>query len=215
MAFGLPYLTTRMYTSLAGLVEGWSKNVYVGGRRSFPDEPVWRALIPVMFSLGALFWLLPPAALGLALAGVAPALLTAALLAVGLSWLFWIVFFAGFGVNPIYACTYPLGVVMTGMDLCPIDPSRRAAYRVARPDLLSGLSRLVAPPEAPGNLSPTTFIGDAMRLTITADMLAALERAQDRPDWLIAEVTRMRAAGHRTNSRWPPSRAPRSRSSAP
>ena len=114
MAFGLPYLTTRMYTSLAGLVEGWSKNVYVGGRRSFPDEPVRRALIPVMFSLGALFWLLPPAALGLALAGVAPALLIAALLAVGLSWLFWVVFFVGFGVNPIYACTYPLGVVMTG-----------------------------------------------------------------------------------------------------
>jgi hypothetical protein len=34
-----------------------------------------------------------------------------------------------------------------------------------------------------------------MRLTITADMLAALERAQDKPDWLIAEVARMRAAG--------------------
>ena len=34
-----------------------------------------------------------------------------------------------------------------------------------------------------------------MRLTITAEMLAALERAQDKPDWLVAEVARMRAAG--------------------
>ena len=34
-----------------------------------------------------------------------------------------------------------------------------------------------------------------MRLTITADMLAALETATDKPDWLIAQVERMRAEG--------------------
>jgi hypothetical protein len=34
-----------------------------------------------------------------------------------------------------------------------------------------------------------------MRLTITADMLTALERAGDKPDWLIAQVARMRAGG--------------------
>jgi len=111
--FGLDYLETRMYTSLAGLVEGWSKNVYVGGRRSYPDEPVLRALIPVMFAAGALFWLLPPVVLLLALAGVAPWLLPAALTAAGLSALFWVAFFAGFGVNPLYGLTYPLGVSMT------------------------------------------------------------------------------------------------------
>lgn len=113
-AFALPYLGTRMYASLAGLVEGWSKNVYVGGRRSFPEEPVRRALIPLMFAVGALFWLLPPAVLLLALAGVAAPLLGAAALAVGLSVLFWFVFFVGFGVNPLYALTYPLGVAMSG-----------------------------------------------------------------------------------------------------
>jgi chlorobactene glucosyltransferase len=113
-AFALSYLGTRMYTSLAGLVEGWSKNVYVGGRRSFPDEPLRRALIPLMFAVGALFWLLPPAALALALAGVGTPLLPAATLAVGLSVLFWTIFLAGFGVNPLYALTYPLGVAMTG-----------------------------------------------------------------------------------------------------
>ena len=34
-----------------------------------------------------------------------------------------------------------------------------------------------------------------MRLTITADMLAALETASDKPDWLIREVARMRTEG--------------------
>jgi len=113
-AFGLRLLGTRMYTSLAGLVEGWSKNVYVGGRRSYPDEPVLRALIPVMFACGALFWLLPPAVLLLALVGVTPALLAAAAWATGLSALFWVLFNAGFGINPLYGLSYPLGVVMTG-----------------------------------------------------------------------------------------------------
>jgi len=113
-AFGLTLMGTRMYTSLAGLVEGWSKNVYVGGRRSFPDEPIRRALIPVMFGLGALFWLLPPAALALALAGVAPGWLGPAALATGLGGLFWMLFDAGFGINPLYGLSYPLGVLMTG-----------------------------------------------------------------------------------------------------
>lgn len=113
-AFALRLLETRMYSSLAGLVEGWSKNVYVGGRRSFPDEPIRRALIPVMFAIGALFWLLPPVTLVLALIGIAPAWLEPAALATGLSALFWMLFDAGFGINPVYGLSYPLGVVMTG-----------------------------------------------------------------------------------------------------
>jgi chlorobactene glucosyltransferase len=112
-AFGLDLMGTRMYTSLAGLVEGWSKNVYVGGRRSYPDEPVQRALIPVMFALGAIFWLLPPVALALAAAGIAPAWLEPAAWATGLSALFWVLFDAGFGINPAYGLSYPLGVLMT------------------------------------------------------------------------------------------------------
>lgn len=34
-----------------------------------------------------------------------------------------------------------------------------------------------------------------MRLTITADMLAALERAGDKPDWLETHVARMKSEG--------------------
>ena len=36
-----------------------------------------------------------------------------------------------------------------------------------------------------------------MRQTVTEAMLAGLERASGKPDWLIAEVARMRAAGDR------------------
>jgi len=111
--FGLTLLGTRMYTSLAGLVEGWSKNVYVGGRRSYPDEPVRRALLPFMFGVGAFFWLVPPSLLLLALTGVAPGWVETAALATGLSALFWTLFDAGFGINPLYGLTYPLGVIMT------------------------------------------------------------------------------------------------------
>ncbi len=113
-AFALKLMGTRMYSSLSGLVEGWSKNVYVGGRRSFPDEPIQRALIPVMFALGAIFWLVPPTVLALSLAGVTPAWLEPALLATGLGALFWVLFDAGFGINPLYGLSYPLGVLMTG-----------------------------------------------------------------------------------------------------
>ena len=53
-----------MYRSLPQLVEGWSKNVYLGGRRSFPG----RAGAPGAGAGDAggarsLFWLVPPVAL--------------------------------------------------------------------------------------------------------------------------------------------------------
>jgi hypothetical protein len=103
-----------MYNSLPGLVEGWSKNVYVGGRRSFPDNPVLQALVPLMFLACALYWLLPPVVLLLAFAGVLPQWLVAAAWATGLSTLFWVAFDAGFGIHPLYGLTYPLGAIMTG-----------------------------------------------------------------------------------------------------
>ena len=40
-------IATRMYTGLESMLEGWSKNIYLGGRATLPDEPVLRALVPV------------------------------------------------------------------------------------------------------------------------------------------------------------------------
>ncbi|MGH7581257.1 MAG: glycosyltransferase family 2 protein, partial [Gemmatimonadales bacterium] len=86
-AFAERLMETRMYHGLADLVEGWSKNMYLGGQRSFPREPVMRALVPVMLVAAFLFWLVPPAVL--AVTGVTGGLGPAAATATALSALFW------------------------------------------------------------------------------------------------------------------------------
>jgi chlorobactene glucosyltransferase len=112
-AFAERLMETRMYQGLAHLIEGWSKNIYLGGRRSFPDEPLRRALVPVMLVLAMLFWLAPPAVLigaaaDPALAPVAPA----ALAATGLSALFWMLICHGMAIPAVYGLGYPLGALM-------------------------------------------------------------------------------------------------------
>ena len=76
-------METRMYESLPHLVEGWSKNIYLGGRRSFPEEPVRRALVPLALAGAMLFWLLPPLVLAAGSTGIGPPLAPAAAAAIG------------------------------------------------------------------------------------------------------------------------------------
>ena len=111
-AFAESLMETRMYESLPHLVEGWSKNVYLGGRRSFPDEPVRRALVPVALACAMLFWLLPPLTLAGALTGLCAALLPAAAAAVALSAAFWMLMSFGMQVPVWYGLLYPLGSAM-------------------------------------------------------------------------------------------------------
>jgi chlorobactene glucosyltransferase len=112
-AFAERLMETRMYHNLAGLIEGWSKNVYLGGRRSFPDEPVRRALVPVMLVVALGFWLVPPSLL---LAGATGAdvgrLAGPALAATGLSVLFWSLIAFGMSIPVGYGLGYPLGAAM-------------------------------------------------------------------------------------------------------
>lgn len=56
-------IRTRMYTDLPSLVEGWSKNLFLGGRASFPDEPLLALLTPLLLLGWCAFWLAPPVAL--------------------------------------------------------------------------------------------------------------------------------------------------------
>ena len=101
-----------MYTSLSHLVEGWSKNVYLGGRASFPDEPGLRALVPVALSLVGLFWLIPPLVLVAALTRLVPGLLVPSAAAVGTSLLFWMGFGLGMRIPARYSLAYPLGAAL-------------------------------------------------------------------------------------------------------
>ncbi|HKU63338.1 MAG TPA: glycosyltransferase family 2 protein [Gemmatimonadales bacterium] len=109
-AFAERLMETRMYHGLGPLVEGWSKNVYLGGRRSFPDEPLLRALVPVMLAVAFCFWLAPPAAVLLGAIGAGPP--PAAILAGGLSALFWGLICFGMRIPPLYGLGYPLGAAV-------------------------------------------------------------------------------------------------------
>jgi chlorobactene glucosyltransferase len=112
-AFAERLMETRMYQGLTPLIEGWSKNIYLGGRRSFPDEPLRRALVPVMLILAMLFWLVPPAMLMLMWAVPSVGLFAPALLATGLSVLFWMLISYGMSIPTLYGLGYPVGALMT------------------------------------------------------------------------------------------------------
>jgi chlorobactene glucosyltransferase len=109
-AFAERLMETRMYHGLQPLIEGWSKNVYLGGRRSFPDEPLRRALVPLMLVLAFCFWLAPPVAVVAGLVG--GDLSAAAVAAVGLSALFWSLICFGMRIPVYYGLGYPLGAAV-------------------------------------------------------------------------------------------------------
>jgi chlorobactene glucosyltransferase len=110
-AFAERLMETRMYQGLSSLIEGWSKNIYLGGRRSFPNEPFQRALIPAMLISAMVFWLVPPTLLAWPAADGSP-LVSAAVLAMGLSSVFWMLICFGMQIPPPYGLGYPLGALM-------------------------------------------------------------------------------------------------------
>jgi chlorobactene glucosyltransferase len=105
--------STRMYTSLRDLVNGWTKNLATGARQA--AGPLGRWALPGIVGFVLLAWILPSAALltagVLALAGApAPGAFTlwaglATVLASGL----WAVGYARFGVPPAYGALHALG----------------------------------------------------------------------------------------------------------
>ncbi|MGW8267362.1 MAG: glycosyltransferase [Longimicrobiales bacterium] len=105
-------LSTRMYRSLGGLVEGWSKNLATGALQATAGwlRPM---ILPLSFLVGVFLWLLPPVALAWALAtgsGGLPLHFGAA--NTGLAVLFW-GFGAGvMGESPLYGILYPLGSIL-------------------------------------------------------------------------------------------------------
>jgi chlorobactene glucosyltransferase len=108
--FGERLMETRMYQGLGQLVEGWSKNMYLGGRRSFPREPTLRALVPAMLVIPFLFWLLPPSVL--AATGGAGRWGYASLAATVVSAVFWMVVSGAMRIPVIYGVGYPLGAAV-------------------------------------------------------------------------------------------------------
>ena len=110
LAYAQELMRTRMYTSLAQLVEGWSKNLYLGARRAYIDEPLRRRLAPAGVLLGFGFWLVPP--LALAAGYLWPAVLAPAAWAVAFSAVFWMIVTGGMGIPFAYGILYPAGAVL-------------------------------------------------------------------------------------------------------
>lgn len=106
MLYGESLLSTRMYRSLGEMVEGWSKNLYIGARQSAGESRILQALAPFGVMLGFLFWLLPVVLLGLGIAK------TAMLVAFACSLAFWALISFGMQIPPWYALGYPLGAAM-------------------------------------------------------------------------------------------------------
>ncbi|MEO5815726.1 MAG: glycosyltransferase family 2 protein [Gemmatimonadaceae bacterium] len=113
VVLGLQQLSTRMYTSLRELVEGWGKNLYASGRDTVPFGTVGRLLYPVLMLLPSLSVIVPPLLLVSSLLGVFGSgvlLWSAIVTAANLLW--WIVIYAFLELSPMYALLHPLGGVM-------------------------------------------------------------------------------------------------------
>jgi chlorobactene glucosyltransferase len=107
-------LQTRMYRSLGGLVEGWSKNIATGALQATPG---WLVPFILPFSAlgGTLLWLLPPIVLGWALvSGTGGTPLHFGLLTTGFGVLFWGLGSALMGGSPLYGLLYPLASILAG-----------------------------------------------------------------------------------------------------
>ncbi len=104
---------TRMYASLGELVEGWSKNILLGGLATLPEG--WlRRWVPLLGILtGWTLWLAPPLALVFALVFPgASGLLPWATGVVGLSALTWALISRRMGVPAGFGLLYPLGAAV-------------------------------------------------------------------------------------------------------
>ena len=112
-AFAERLMETRMYQNLAQLIEGWSKNIYLGGRRSFPGQPLLQTLVPLMLTVAMLFWLAPPILLLCStFIGGLRDVAGAAIIASAASTLFWMLMCRQMQIPAIYGAGYPLGALM-------------------------------------------------------------------------------------------------------
>ncbi|MGH7504075.1 MAG: glycosyltransferase, partial [Longimicrobiales bacterium] len=107
-------IETRMYRSLGGIVEGWSKNLAAGARATV--DPWLRPVLPWL--LGGLmigFWTLPPALLAASLfATVDPGTVLWAATVTAVSLVFWTFMHARLRISLLHAAFFPLGGLLAG-----------------------------------------------------------------------------------------------------
>ena len=113
LVLGLSQLSTRMYTSLRELIEGWGKNIYAGGRKAMPLGAFGRAIYPLLLVTPGLLGVVPPIVLALGLLGVVGAgALTWAAIATSANLVWWLLVYLWLRLSPVYALLHPLGAAM-------------------------------------------------------------------------------------------------------
>ena len=113
LVLGLSQLSTRMYTSLRELIEGWGKNIYAGGRKAMPLGAFGRAIYPLLLVTPGLLGVVPPIVLTLGLMGlVGSGALTWAAIATGANLVWWLLVYRWLRLSPVYAMLHPLGAAM-------------------------------------------------------------------------------------------------------
>ncbi|HSR40623.1 MAG TPA: glycosyltransferase family 2 protein [Longimicrobiales bacterium] len=112
---GEDVLATRMYRSLGGLLEGWTKNLSTGLRQARGPFPSW-LVVPLTLASLVVLWLVPPGALGAwSLGVVGPGWGLWASLAAAGSVLFWGLAARRMGISPAWGLAYPLGAAMLAL----------------------------------------------------------------------------------------------------
>lgn len=108
--FALEHFSTRMYTTLGEIRRGWGKNVYAGGRDTFPRGPLMALIFRLTLPVSPLVPLAPIIAALLGWLGVLgnEAVVFAAITApVNLG--FWMAIYRYSGLHPLWGFMYPLG----------------------------------------------------------------------------------------------------------
>ena len=131
LVLGLDQLATRMYTSLAELIEGWRKNIYAAGADVLPLGGVaGKVVLPALLIAPSVFLLLPvimlaAGLLGLADIAIAPPAVATLVLMAG-----WGLIYAAFGVSPLFGVLYPLGsAVLLYIVITAILRGRRVSWK--------------------------------------------------------------------------------------
>ena len=106
------HFATRMYSSLPGMIEGWSKNIALASRQAF-DSWFAPVALPSLIATVVLLWIVPPVVVALDLAGISVGVPAGVAQAVTVgSALFWFASAWRFGAPPWFGLLYPLGAAV-------------------------------------------------------------------------------------------------------
>ncbi len=124
LTYGEEYMSTRMYSSLTGILEGWTKNLATGVPLAFPPWPGLRRAVPYVMWLPALLWIVPPVLW--ALFGWTWAAATTVIALV-----LWLAVYRVAGAPLRYALLYPIGAAIVAfiMMRSALRGSRRVEWR--------------------------------------------------------------------------------------